>query len=159
MLVTLVVACVLVGLRFVYREVIYAGKPPGFVEDRSEWPRGLKELISDANLGDSDIDAIRVYRLYDRAWDAEYIWQFDAGPQVVKALVDGRGLTPVAVDGNVAQEFVDKLPTNWSIPDLSQGYEVYSTPGYKATYMEGELFAVILDKDEGRLLVWYTFIF
>lgn len=159
MLFTLFAALSLAGGRYLYDNVSlspFRGLPPGFVPDSDKWPPALAELRLDAGLDASRVD---VYRISDWGLNAEYICRIHACRNVTDAVIARLGLTRVATGGNVVQELVTKIPADWNGPNRTTDCEAYSTPGFRSTYMEGDMYVALHNKDEGQILIWYTYIF
>ena len=134
-------------------------EPPGFVTDRADWPLGLEYFAEEANLTDSQLEAMEVYRILRGIWDDEYLWKFELSQNIEEALIDGCGLVPIEPDGKAVAEFLTRIPDEWAKPDLDGDCECFSTPEFTETHLEGYIYAVIIDRESRAIYVWFIFIF
>jgi hypothetical protein len=82
----------------------------------------------------------------------EYLWRFEASPEVMAQLTVKWKLTPAAVPA----VFWEMGPTDW-IRAMPDGGEAFQSPGFKPLGWkpEGEHYFVLYDKEKGVAYVWF----
>jgi hypothetical protein len=148
--VTAIVAMLMGGIAFVRRAYLESVRPrPGVMENPSEWPRSIQELVADARAADIAVDPVRVY-CWDTRYtlDADYLVQMPDSPALMNVMAKRWPLT--AANKWEENRLWKCMPPGWATPGSQPGRSYSAYWGHKSDNV-----VVMVDGSTGLVYLCY----
>lgn len=144
-------AVLAIGHTFLSYSSPFAGRSRVVVEDRTEWPKPLRELLDEAVSAQIDAEPVKVFRLVDFTEEFFY-WQMKSSPELIALMINDWKLKPGT------KREIEAFWSQWP-PELEKrSYE--SRQKFLGNYQrESDNFIVVVDEASSVIYGYYYFNF
>ena len=134
------------------RHSFSAGSSRGPVEDRSEWPEPVLDLLAKAARAHIDVEPVRVFRIVDFT-EKSYYWRMQSSPELIALMISEWQLKPGTED-ELDRFWRLSWPDEWEEGARQEGQKFF------ANYQKpSDNFIVIVNESELVLYGYYCFNF
>ena len=138
-------------LAWTYLFAFSFSSPRGYLETRKDWPKPFVELFAE--------NEIEIYGL-PQFLDDRVVAQVDGNQHLIDKLVLDNSLEPTDSTHPVAPMLKRSLPRDWAKWQDAPGDRWYATKDFGTVHLEGQdLFLLVTNRETGRSLIYYNWIF
>lgn len=132
---------------------------PSAVYDPARWPQPLKEVVALAGERGIELGKVRVCRTDVEIGNEDYAWQTDASPALIEELIMRWKLVRLTSANRQVDGFWRVVPEEWRIRASAATAKTFWISQSWLNRDSCCRYVVLHEREQGKLYVWYHFIF